>query len=158
MKNTKKNPPVFISLAAAHQDLQNARQRHAWQRRSRTSAREYTPARHVRNTRFAKSGAARRASQFNRFQLADCQWALNGLLMRSASAVMSPMIRSFSASGSETSFSAASLARSAWPDCAERATEKNRSSEKERACHPSIQPRREMFQAVARGLPCRIWT
>ena len=66
---------------------------------------------------------------------ADSQYpALNGLLMRNASGdtssslsvgIFSPSTR---VSAVTLSWGLASLARSAWPACAERATEKNRST------------------------------
>jgi len=86
--------------------------------------------------------------------------ALKGLDMRSASGETSTSLSVgiFSPVSVAGACSApwASFARSAWPCCAERATEKNRRPGMGLFSRPSIRPCRGRCRAAARGLPCRI--
>ena len=91
---------------------------------------------------------------------------LNGLLMRSARGEMSTSLSVgiFSAQSPPMSipctaagFAWASLARSAWPVVAERATEKNRNTGTVSCDRPSSRLRRGTRPEAARGLPCRTW-
>ena len=88
--------------------------------------------------------------------------ALNGLLMRKASGVTSTILSvgifssgSKASSASCASATTACFARSAWPACAERATEKNRSTGTEFCDRPSNQPHRGRCPAAARAFLCQ---